>query len=205
VALATPEYGPERDRAASSFDVRHSFSAAVMYESRGGRWRRLTEGWKAQTILRARTGFPVDVLESENALGLGWDNYRRPDLVAGVPLWIEGGRRLNPDAFRAPSGLQGSLGRNAIAGFGLFQADAALRRRLPLGDAASLEAGVACFNVANHATPADPVRYRNSVLFGRSASLLNLMLGNGSPRSGLTPAFQVGSPRSIEIGLKLRF
>jgi hypothetical protein len=31
------------------------------------------------------------------------------------------------------------------------------------------------------------------------------MLGNGSPRSGLTPAFQVGSPRSVEIAVKLRF
>jgi len=35
--------------------------------------------------------------------------------------------------------------------------------------------------------------------------MLNLMLGNGSPRSGLTPLFQPGGPRSVEIGLKLRF
>jgi hypothetical protein len=145
------------------------------------------------------------VLEGENALGLGWDNYRRPDLEAGVPVWLPGGRQLNPAAFRAPAGMQGTLGRNAITGFGMFQADAALRRRFPLADARSLEIGIACFNVANHASFADPVRYRNSAFFGQSVSLLNLMLGNGSPRSGLTPAFQVGSPRSVEIAVKLRF
>lgn len=214
VALVTPEYTAGRDRGRSSFDTRHSFSAAVAYESRGlgsaGWWRRITADWKAQAILRGRSGFPIDVLENENALGLGWDNYRRPDLVANTPLWIAdgsapGGRRLNPDAFRAPGGMQGTLGRNAISGFGMFQADAALRRRFPLAKAASLEVGLACFNVANHPIPADPVRYRNSVFFGQSVSLLNLMLGNGSPRSGLTPAFQLGSPRSVEIAVKLRF
>jgi hypothetical protein len=205
VALVTPQYAAARDRGDSSFDVRHSFSAAISYESRGFWWRRLTADWKFQTILRARSGFPIDVLEGENALGLGWDNYRRPDLVAGVPVWLPGGRQLNPAAFRAPAGMQGTLGRNAIAGFGMFQADAALRRRFPLADARSLEIGIACFNVANHASFADPVRHRNSAFFGQSVSLLNLMLGNGSPRSGLTPAFQVGSPRSVEIAVKLRF
>ena len=87
----------------------------------------------------------------------------------------------------------------------MFQADVAFRRRFPLPEKASLEIGLACFNFANHPNPADPIRYRNSAFFGQPISMLNLMLGNGSPRSGLTPAFQLGSPRSAEIGIKLRF
>jgi hypothetical protein len=214
IAVVTPDYTATRDRAASSFDVRHSLTGALTFESRGlgpaGAWRRLTADWKLQVIGRSRTGFPIDILETENALGLGWDNYRRPDLVPGAALWladasVPGGRRLNPAAFRAPTGMQGTLGRNAISGFGMFQTDAALRRRFPLADSASLEVGLACFNVANHANPADPVRYLNSPFFGQPVAMLNLMLGNGSPRSGLTPAFQLGSPRSVEIGVKLRF
>jgi hypothetical protein len=214
VALVTPEYTATRDRGASSFDVRHAFSAALTFESRGlggaGLWRRLTADWKMQAIARARSGFPIDILETENALGFGWDNYRRPDLLPGIALWTAdpsapGGRRLNPAAFRSPAGLQGTLGRNAISGFGMFQADAALRRRFPLADSASLEIGLACFNLANLVNPADPARYRNSPFFGQPVSLLNLMLGSGSPRSGLTPAFQLGSPRSFELGLKVRF
>jgi hypothetical protein len=208
VALVTEEYTSSRDRGASSFDVRHSFSAAVTFESRGlGREsvvRRLTADWKMQMIARARSGFPVDVLDGENALGFGWDNYRRPDLVAGASVWLPDGR-LNPAAFRTASGFQGTLGRNAIAGFGMWQGDVALRRRFSLADSASLEIGLACFNVANRANRADPVRYRNSPFFGQSVSLLNVMLGSGSPRSGLTPAFQLGGPRSVELGVKLRF
>ena len=153
---------------------------------------------------RARSGFPVDVLDVENALGFGWDNYRRPDIVAGEPLWRPDGR-LNGSAFRTAGGFQGTLGRNAISGFGMWQADAAVRRRFPLADSASLEIGLACFNVANRANRGDPVRYRNSPFFGQSVSMLNLMLGSGSPRSGLTPAFQLGGPRSVELGVKVRF
>jgi hypothetical protein len=214
VALVAPGYSAAHDRGASSFDVRHGFSAALTFEHRGlgraGPWRRLTADWKMQVMARARSGFPIDVLESENALGFGWDNYRRPDLVPGASMWtadagVPGGRRLNAASFRTPAEMQGTLGRNAISGFGMVQTDAALRRRFSLADSASLEIGVACFNVANHVNPADPVRYRNSPFFGQPVSALNLMLGSGSPRSGLTPLFQLGSPRSVEIGLKLRF
>ncbi len=214
VALVTPAYTAVRDRGNASFDVRHSFSGALTYGSRGlgpaGFWRRLSSDWKLQAISRARSGFPIDLLEGENALGLGWDNYRRPDLVPGVSLWsadaaVAGGRRLNGSAFRSPGAMQGSLGRNAISGFGMVQADAALRRRFPLADSASVEIGLTCFNLANHATPADPVRYRNSPLFGQPASLVSMMLGNGTPRSGLTPAFQPGTPRSLELTVKLRW
>jgi hypothetical protein len=60
-------------------------------------------------------------------------------------------------------------------------------------------------NALNHPSFADPVRYLSSPLFGEATSMLNLMMGSGTPRSGLTPAFQVGGPRSIRIGLKLRF
>jgi hypothetical protein len=35
--------------------------------------------------------------------------------------------------------------------------------------------------------------------------MLNLMLGTGSPGSGLAPIFQNGSPRSLQIGLRLGF
>jgi hypothetical protein len=214
VLLTAPGYPAGRDRGASSFDVRQSFSTALTFDSRGlgraGLMRRLTADWKMQAIARARSGFPIDVLESQNPLGFGWDDYRRPDLVPGVALWIAdagvpGGRRLNLAAFAVAAGLQGTLGRDAITGFGMFQADAALRRRFPLADSGSLEIGLACFNLANHANPADPVRYLDSPFFGQPVSMLSLMLGNGSPRSGLTPAFQLGSPRSVELGVKLRF
>ena len=43
------------------------------------------------------------------------------------------------------------------------------------------------FNVLNQANFADPVKYLSSAVFGQSTSMLNLMLGTGSPGSGLVP------------------
>jgi hypothetical protein len=103
----------------------------------------LAANWEVSVMLRARTGFPIDVLTTENYLGIGFDDFQRPDLVPGVPVWIRdstiGQHRLNPAAFTIPSGLQGNLGRNAIAGAGMSQADLALERRFRLAGAARLD------------------------------------------------------------------
>jgi hypothetical protein len=129
--------------------------------------------------------------------------------VAGQPVWVDdagapGGRRLNPLAFAAVAG-QGNLGRNAITGFGLFQADLAVRREFAIRDHRTVEVRAEAFNLLNHPNFADPVRFLSSPLFGQSASMLNLMLGTGSPGSGLAPIFQTGGPRSVQLVLRLRF
>ena len=75
------------DRGSSSFDIRHNFTAGITYSVPAGNQRmqsRVTRNWELSAFLRARTGFPIDVLTTENLLGLGFDNFRRPDLVAGV-------------------------------------------------------------------------------------------------------------------------
>jgi len=41
--------------------------------------------------------------------------------------------------------------------------------------------------------------------FGRSLSLLNLMLRSGTSSSGVTPGFQTGGPRSLQLFLRLHF
>jgi hypothetical protein len=196
----------QQDRGSSNFDVRHSATLAMAYELPGA-----LRGWSVDGILRARTGFPIDVLNVENAFGLAFDNAIRPNLMPGVPIWLNdsgapGGRRLNRNAFSLPDGgIQGSLGRNVISGFGMYQADMALRKQFVVMGDRSLQFRVEAFNVTNHVNFADPVRYLSGGLFGESASLLNLMLGTGSPHSGLTPAFQAGGPRSVQLSLQFRF
>ena len=85
-------------------------------------------------------------------------------------------------------GVQGMLGRNAIAGFGMSQLDLSARREIRLHEHRSILLRVEAYNALNHANFADPVRYLNSPVFGQSTSMLNLMLGTGSPGSGLSPA-----------------
>ena len=61
------------------------------------------------------------------------------------------------------------------------------------------------FNAFNRISYADPVRILDSPLFGTSTSLLRMMLGGGTPHSGLAPAMHSGGPRTLQINLRFRF
>jgi hypothetical protein len=189
------------DAGSSDFDVRHSLAAAFSVD--------LPRGWALDGMFRARTGFPVTVLDDETALGLSFANIFRPDLVARAPVWIAdsqapGGRRLNPAAFAAIEG-QGNLGRNALTGFGMSQLDLAVRRTVRIAEKCSVELRAEAFNALNQPEFADPVRFLVDPLFGRSPSMQNLMLGSATPSSGLTPAFQTGGPRALQLVVRLHF
>jgi hypothetical protein len=206
---------PSADRGSSDFDVRHALNAAISYEAprkaTGSFASSLLHGWGLDGILRARTGFPITLLNADYSMGLSFANVFRPDLVPGQTIWVTdrsvpGGRRLNNEAFRpAPNLVQGNLGRNAITGFGMYQIDLALQRDFPLAERRSLQFRIETFNALNHPDFADPLRFLSSPLFGQSASMLNMMLGTGSPGSGLTPMFQSGGARSVQVMLRFQF
>src|SRR3984893_16201430 len=105
----------------------------------------MLRGWAIDGMFRARTGFPINVLNAEQFMGVSFENVFRPDLMPGKPVWITdrsapGGRRINPSAFRAAtSSVQGNLGRNALAGFGMSQLDLAVRRDFLVGEKRSLQ------------------------------------------------------------------
>jgi hypothetical protein len=209
------------DRASSDFDLRHSLNGTLAYtfarKPRGA--ARFLGGWSVDTVLRARSGFPISVLDNDEYQGVGLANAFRPNLMPGQPVWLPdsgapGGRRINPAAFYpAGSGaqgnlqgnVQGNLGRNSITGFGMSQVDMALRREFRLGEHRSLQVRMEAFNALNQANFADPVKYLSSPVFGQSTSMLNLMLGTGSPGSGLSPILQTGGARSLQATLRLRF
>ena len=208
------------DHASSDFDIRQSFTTALSYTFRARPAHRpmdhLLNGWEIDTVLHARTGFPITILASEDSVGLSLANAFRPDWVYGQPLWIAdssapGGRRLNPAAFAAVStplgavGEQGTLGRNVPAGFGMWQLDVALKREFHIKERFGIELRFDGFNALNHPNFADPVKFLDSPLFGRATSLLNMELGTGSPGSGLAPALQTGAPREVQAAIRFHF
>jgi len=201
VYLAAQQLPPAADRGSSSFDVRHNLTAGFTFAP--------LKNWQFSAMARARTGFPIDVVTTENFLGLGFDDVSRPNLVPGVPLWMPlsspGGRALNPAAFSGPAGLEGNLGRNTITGFGMSQFDLALERRFSWREHGEVLLRLEAYNALNHPNPADPVRFLDSPFFGTSTSMLNQMLGTGTARSGAVPAFQPGGPRSLQVSLRIRF
>jgi hypothetical protein len=209
--LIVGSFNTRTERGPSTFDVRHSLSGAFSYDlpapKRGGA---LLRDWSLDAILRARTATPVNVIQTTGVFTGDLVEALRPDLLGGVPVYLAdphapGGRRLNPEAFRATGGRQGSLGRNALRGFGLSQLDLAVRRQFPLGEAARLQVRAEFFNVFNHPNFGDPVGDLNSRLFGRSAQTLARSLGTGGVNGGLSPLYQVGGPRSVQLALRFSF
>jgi hypothetical protein len=205
--------GASIDRASSDFDLRHSLTAALTYElpERTAGISRWLGGWAIDSMVRARSGFPLSVLVNEQYQGIALADAFRPDRILGQPIWIDdssapGGRRLNRAAFQAaPDGSQGTLGRNSIAGFAMGQVDLALRREFRFRDRKVFQVRLEGFNVLNQANFADPVKFLSSAVFGQSTSMLNLMLGTGSPGSGLSPILQSGGPRSLQATVRFRF
>jgi hypothetical protein len=210
---AGPGAGATRDHASSDFDLRHSLTAALTYElpvRPAGRARWLG-GWAIDSLVRVRSGFPISVLANEQYQGIALANAFRPDRILNQPIWLDdasapAGKRLNRAAFQAaPAGTQGSLGRNAIPGFAMGQVDLALRREFRLRDRKVIQVRLEAFNALNQANFADPVKFLSSAVFGQSTSMLNLMLGTGSPGSGLSPILQAGGPRSLQGTVRFRF
>jgi hypothetical protein len=200
------------NRGQSAFDVRHSFSAAVTYmlpaAASRGLVQRLSGNWSVDGVVVARTGLPVDVTTARISGSINplISAPTRPDLVPGQPIYIPdatapGGKVLNPSAFSIPNPpRQGDLGRNSIPGFGMWQADCALQRKFTVTDRIALQLRSDFFNVFNHPNFANPNGNLDSgSLFGRASQTLNRGLG------GLSPLYQVGGPRSIQLSLKLLF
>ena len=209
---------PRNDRGSSDFDVRHAISAALSYDilqSQSKRRNFLVRNWSLDTIYTAHTATPVNVITGTAIFGV--TSLLRPDLVAGIPLYIDdpligGGRRINRAAFATPAaGRQGSLGRNALRGFSMWQVDLAVRRQFNLSERVGLQFRAEFFNVFNHPNFGDPgarstlTNALTSPLFGQSTLMLGRSLGTGGLQPGLNPLYQVGGPRSIQFALKLKF
>jgi hypothetical protein len=215
INVSTKFIDPRRDRGPSDFDVRHTFSAAATYalpspfEHSAAGWA--LADWTIDAIFTARSRTPVNVITTTDLLGLGVFASTRPDLIQGVPLYLEnsnvaGGREINRAAFRTNfTGRQGTLGRNALRGFPVSQVDLALRRQFNLREAVNLQLRVEFFNVFNHPNFADPVSDLASSSFGRSQSMLGRGLGSGGLLGGFNPLYQIGGPRSIQLSLKFLF
>ena len=212
-----------QNRGPSDFDVRHAFNGALTYNvptpSIGKIGSRILSNWSADTMLTARTALPVSVTYTRTT-PFGSFAFR-PDLVSGVPLYLSdptvgGGKKINSAAFAIPSTQrQGTLERNALRGFGMWQVDFALRRQFNLGERLKLQFKTEFFNIFNHPNFADPPgglgtlsasgAFSRNALFGLSASMLANSLGSGGQLGGFNPLYQVGGPRSIQMSLKLNF
>jgi hypothetical protein len=214
------------DYASSDFDVRHSFSGALTFAvpsvGTSGALAVLTRDWSLDTVVVARTGFPINpYVNAPSSLGA---SEIRPDLVPGQPFYLygaqcaqvfvangvlepgqacPGGMGLNPAAFDAATPKaekrQGTLGRNAVPGFGLTQADLSIGRKFSITEWLHLQFRADAFNLFNHPNFTNPGGLVTAPFTLLSNETLNAGLG------GLNPIFQEGGPRSLQLSLRLAF
>lgn len=208
-ALSDQVISSATDYGSSSFDVRQSFSGAFSFAVPAARvlgpLAVLSRNWSLEGVVVARSGFPFNGVVLFASPG-GVIAESRPDVVPGAPVWINspaapGGKRLNPPAFSVPSPpRQGTEARNSIPGFGLTQVDLSLGRKFPLTERVGLQLRADAFNLLNHPNFTNPLAFVEfGSFFLSSTRMLNQGLG------GLSPLFQEGGPRSLQISLKLSF
>jgi hypothetical protein len=179
-------------------------------------------------ITRARSAPPFNAFISRSSTPAGATFVNRPDLDPNVPLYLDdatvaGGRRINAAALlTAPATRQGTLKRNALRAFSLYQTDIALRREFKMGERARLQLRAEAFNVTNRANfaydsfnqtvrtirTAAPNAPSENLLFGQSTVILSNQL-SGFSGGGSTPGFNqlysVGAPRSMQFAVKVIF
>jgi hypothetical protein len=219
---------PRTDRGPSDFDVRHAFNSAVTYDiaplMKDGVGNAILRDWAVDALFTARSATPVNVTLLVGTPTVAGFASVRPDLVEGIPIYVDdpsapGGRRFNNTRvtipgnpfpqfgpFRQPfPSRQGSLGRNSLRGFPVYQLDFALRRQFNLGDRANLQFKTEFFNLFNHPNFGDPDSSLRSSTFGLSTAMLGRSLGSGGILGGFNPLYQIGGPRSIQFSLKFGF
>ena len=158
-------------------DVRHRFSASVVYELPALRtpdWRRaLTRNWRVSTIYQVQSGFPFTISvfgDTANAGAIVGENPIRANYT-GQPVFGAGTRTtaewFNPASFATPAAYTfGNLGRNTVYGPGMQTMDLALVRSFALAERLRIELRGESFNALNHSNWDTPNRFVNTPQFG---------------------------------------
>ena len=204
---------PRNDKGASSFDQRFNNTASFVYSLPVGREKRFGKsmptmldliigGWQTSSIVSTTSGQPLNLRYPDTAgrLSDGQADFLgnvalRPNLIDpalgaknpdGVRSYLNYFNRAN---LAIPDQTQpfGTLGRNVVYGFPLYQVDFTVSKQFPFKfrEGANLMFRTEFFNVFNHTNFSAPTVDISNAAFGRSTSTFD--------------------PRVIQMALKLTF
>jgi len=179
-------------RGLSDFSVKHRFVLNYVWQlpSPSGALRPILGGWETSGIWNWQSGFPLDILSGEDT-SLTTIGNEQADVVS-KPSLTSGSQadRINKwfttESFTvAQLGTFGNAGRNILTGPGTFNVDLAAHKNFRFTERWNLQYRAEFFNALNHTNLNNPGTTVSSGSFGR-----------------ITGA---GSPRIIQMALKLRF
>ena len=206
-SATTDPFNYDLDRGDADLDRRHVFVANAVYVLPGFRkWGSVAHhvlgDWQLNGIYTYLSGVPIDVQSGANTAGLEAQSTQRPDLVAGVPIYLNNGTQwLNPAAFRLPAaGTFGSLGRGIIRMPSRKNFDFSVNKNWRIGERYGIQFRTEIFNVFNR------VNYvsleSTSLAFINNASDPNF---GQATASGFGRFNRDAGPREIQFGFKFNF
>jgi hypothetical protein len=186
--------------------LNHSFTGSLIYELPFGKGRRfganwtgaanaIAGAWEVTVIEKITSGFPIFVVDSNNASGVNFENngnsLNRPDQICQPQL---GGSSLaqwfTTGCFAAPAaGELGNASRSPVVGPGFANTDFSLIKHFPMSfrEGARLDFRFEVFNLFNHPQFGLPGNdYNSPATFGIINSTVN-------------------NPRLLQVALKLAF
>jgi Carboxypeptidase regulatory-like domain len=198
------------DWARSQIDARNNFTASVIYNlpfgrgkhfgnSWNGAMNEIFGSWELDLIEKATSGFPVFVVDSDNASGVNFENngnsLNRPNQVCNPVLsnptlseWF------NTSCFAAPApGELGNASRTPLSGPDFVNTDFSVIKHFPLPrESTRLDFRAEFFNLFNHPQFGLPV---SSIGYADLASPATFGVINST----------VNNPRVIQFAMKLLF
>jgi len=196
------------DKGDSDLDRRHTFVGNFVYglpsfKEWGPVASNILGDWQLNGIFSYYGNTPVDITSGVNTYGTAGNVNPRPNLVAGVPIYLNSPDKtkwLNPAAFSLPGvGQLGSLGKGVIRGKPIHNFDFSIVKNWKFAERYGIQFRAEMFNAFNHANFGG---YNTGLNFEGNSTRANF----GQPTNG---AFgELGStaaPREIQFGLKFSF
>lgn len=195
------------ERGDSSNDARNQFSYNVIWNLPFGSGRALLgnssgfvgkviSGWRLVTVGFFHTGLPASVYTSTVAGADGNFVNQRANCSTGLPLY--GNNPVphalwNPQAFTDPTnGTFGTCPNSVVLGYKFAQTDFSVIKETPFMEGKNIEFRAEFFNLFNHTNFNPPDQTIDDLTFGQPLSTVGQLIGSGTPRQ-------------IQLALKLQF
>jgi hypothetical protein len=205
------------DKGDADLDRRHTFIGNIVYvlpafKEWGSVASQVLGDWQINGILSyfgatpVEQGVPGGVQSNVNTIGLTFNDGQRPNLVQGVPVYLDSGDKtlhLNPAAFALPGvGQRGSLGKGSIRGTGTTNIDFSLNKNWRFRERYGVQFRAEFFNLFNHA---NFIGFDSALQFQGVDTPSNATTFGHPTNGGFGTIFRSQRPREIQFGLKFNF